>query len=49
MVPNFLQVFGRNPLIWFIPSEIREREWGQFYANPPGAGCNVKLITSEEN
>lgn len=48
LIPNFLQIFGRNPFLWYIPSEIREREWGQFYANPPGPGYNVKLSTSEE-
>ena len=48
LIANFIQIFGKNPFKWFIPTAVSEKEWGQFYPNPPTSRNNVKLSTNEE-
>ena len=35
MVQNWVQILGNNPIMWCIPTLVREREAGAFFPSVP--------------
>jgi palmitoyltransferase len=38
IVPNFIQIFGINPLMWFVPTKVNQPAHGEFWPRVPELG-----------